>query len=112
MNIPLLKRIAEAIKNKPTEFDMDKFVSYCNTTACIGGWAVWLTEGKPWTVGKSIRATAQQALELTDEQEACLFYVDSWPTVFQDKYSSDVPEIRAEAAAARIRHFIETNGAE
>lgn len=112
----------------------------CGTTACIAGWAVTLDQiGKPmpklafnkfkrladWrqTIGgtqnRIMEKHGAKALGLTKEQADLLFYVIAWPYRFT--YALYVVHIEnhpgrtrryAAVVAARIRHFIATNGAE
>ena len=123
MNIELLEKIAEVIVQKPEEFDMNYFDGFrmpngtvsgfsdgqkCGTTHCIGGWAAALCPDERDKEYADI-------LGLTEEESDRLFYVDGldsggWPKQFCGVAVAWQPT--AEQAAARIRHFIATDGAE
>lgn len=136
MNIPLLKRVKQAILKRPGQFEMGSFfssvlifdegrkeipASHCGTAACIAGWAVHIEEGK-----KRIEATrsdhadagdvedvAIDLLMLSESQTSRLFYNHYWPDPFPFEYNAaKTPLARAKVAAARISHFIKTKGAE
>lgn len=113
MNVELLRKIAAVIQEKPELFDMQYFNwrNSCGTSHCIGGWAEDMT-GLPM----------QEALNISNLEARRLFYVDGdfsdeeegdeggWPKQFHG-----VPEPwkpTPQQAAARIEHFIATNGAE
>lgn len=115
MNVELLRKIAVVIQEKPQLFDMLHFSSDTKrgTAHCIGGWAEELTGKDKYT-----------ALDIPVMQAARLFYVCDgmgeplWPRRFLGRkkkgMSHEVSKWRPtpKQAAARIEHFIATNGAE
>ena len=109
MNVELLRKIAAVIQEKPAEFDMDSFNQKnhnCGTPHCLGGWAAVFS-------GSKTLSGAQEALGIDDDQWALLCYPDQWPVDFYDE-SSSIPwcDIAPADAAARIEHFIATEGQE
>jgi len=117
MNVALLKKIRARILRHPSKFRMDVYT--CGTAHCIGGWACVLAGktldpltnettngGQPWNVAGAI-------LRLKPAQRNRLFHQWEWPEQFQEKYhAAKRRDRRARIAAARIDHFIATNGAE
>lgn len=136
MNIPLLKRVKQAILKRPGQFDMCSFfsdnlsfndgtkeipASRCGTAACIAGWAVHLSE-KAKTLKDTRRTQAdrlddieERALEVLELKEIDghrLFYQKWWPRKFCLPYDKATnATVRAKVAAARIDWFIKTKGA-
>lgn len=111
MNVELLRKIAAVIQEKPDEFDMKDFnasLHDCGTTHCIGGWAAVLS-------GVTNTDAARKNLGLDKDQWDRLCYVDAdneyggcWPTKF---WGEDDPwKPTPQQAAARIEHFIATEG--
>lgn len=97
----------------------------CKTVACIAGTAVVLTERQiplrfpvfadtDRSYGSGlIKNIALEKLNLTFYQGERLFYLENWPSKFERRYNqAKTPRGRANAAIARIDHFIKTNGAE
>lgn len=126
MNVKLLRKIAKVIQNKPWEFDMQfwhrdpitrkfwgtptKAAKACGTTHCFAGWAHLLDGRFPRTA--TIDA-ATQILALTEEQRYRLFFSDNWPEEFCEGFTDNGEQlISARVAAARIEHFIATEGRE
>lgn len=124
MNVALLEKIAEVIVEQPDNFDMGDW--HCDSSHCIGGWAQLLS-GLPQTKDASNMADLLglefEPERLEDEgpdlhahdncESGRLFYEGNWPSKFRyygsEEYdSADV----ARVAAARIRHFIATEGRE
>lgn len=136
MNVKLLRKVQEHIIEEPKRFVMRTFLARgddydgtpyaflgddskefkfaeCNTAACIGGWAVLLSEGIKTEKG-NIRGRAKAALELPKNfDEDRLFEVSRWPDRFQKRFRQARSQRgRAQAAVERIDHFIRTEGAE
>ena len=84
----------------------------CGTTACIAGWAVILShpELKPKDVWRNYTISSEAAwlLEITYPQMSKLYYTYNWPVQFREAFKTTDIKKRAEVAAARIDHFIET----
>lgn len=120
MNIELLLKVKEQILKEPKQFIMDRWfcnspdgnyeIPNCGTAACIGGWG--------WAISKGLNP--REARKYYDEndfpklfdisiyQASRLFYLARWPLKFREKgYSTN-----STLAAARIDHFIATNGEE
>lgn len=121
MNVELLRKIAAVIQEKPEEFDMRMWhaKNACATTHCIGGWAQVLSgvpedEDRPdqmaSLLGLSYEIVEEDgAINLdTDCEASRLFFRHNWPTQFQRPRASIDPV----NAAARIEHFIATEGRE
>lgn len=140
MNVELLRKIAAVIQEKPREFDMngwhqsahqygmalcdlpkDEQVS-CDTTHCIAGWAQVLAPDRDCQVRASL--DARRLLDLTPEQADRLFYVEiedggtGWPLKFRGRPNKGMDKLESmwsmtpKQAAARIEHFIATEGKE
>jgi hypothetical protein len=124
MNVELLRKIAAVIQEKRGQFDMrfwhhrkdtgfraDALCSLpeevrisCKTTHCIAGWAQVLAPNRDCTV--EAEEDAKRVLGLNHDQASRLFYADHWPKGF------GAWKATKRQAAARIEHFIATNGAE
>lgn len=138
MKIKLLKEIKEWLLSHPSKYNQDTWVNSkgidkkrfegdytgeaCGTACCIGGAAIVIS-GKYGTWDKvardiydaRIRAydTASKLLGLDQYQSHRLFYKDAWPVEFFRAYvDAKGPKERAEVAARRIDHFIDTKGKE
>ena len=122
MNMTLLKRIAAQIVATPEQFDMATWHARpeaalvsnrlsvvgtdCGTTHCIAGWAQVLGEGaRP---DGDAFAVAKRLLRISEEQAWTLFFEEEWPDEFRPFHFG----ASAQQAAARIAHFIATDGAE
>lgn len=141
MNIKLLKKIRREILRRPKQFNMNywfryspKEISHCGTSACIAGWALTFGQKttKPIDAAKSLESEfgtafifqlgrwnanitkqAEELLELTELQAQKLFFHTEWPENFKKAYiHGKTSTARAKAAAARIDHFIATEGME
>ncbi len=115
MNIELLEKVKERIRNEPTHFDMadwfrnnpdnmraraqDGFGG-CGTAACIAGWCcIAAHKGNEKDLGDIINALilgagngsaeyrATQLLDITPGQAHCLFYSNKWPNPFYREYT-------------------------
>lgn len=122
MNVKLLRKVKKHILEEPKRLNMyegliaDSSVP-CGTAGCIAGWACVLDARisvpkagfEPWG---TISRQAKDALGLADDQAFRLFRSWMWP----DKFASDFDEAdkatQAKVTAARIDHFIKTNGEE
>jgi hypothetical protein len=111
MNVKLLRKIKKHILAYPKTFAMSfwqepRRVSEsrpCGTAACIGGWAKLLTKDR--------KLTAADALGLSHQGAWLLFNMHRWPSRFQTKAKEETAAF-ARNAAARIDHFIATDGRE
>lgn len=121
MNIPLLRKVQNAILLNPMAFDMidwrtDSDYSPCGSTACICGWAAVLADGKrkPAEISRSRACDGTKDLDIRGTSK--LFYASDWPKEFYRAYAEarrvKNHEAAALIAAARIDHFIETEGRE
>lgn len=134
MNTKLLRQIKEHIlaepkrlymgewirrKTHPNQMIMDREYHYrefagCDTAACIAGWAVLLSSPKPDSVGQlgGVSEQATNLLDLSQDSAYRLFAPRRWPEQFWDGTKDDGTRHTAQVAAARIEHFISTEGAE
>ena len=135
MNKELLLKVKEAILREPENFRMDRWLHKrqpndptCNTTACIGGWAVVLHENSTpvaeyykraevdFVFGEKVEPLATEFLGLDYEQKERLFYDENWPWEFESRFRDAERDknktLMAQIAAERIDHFIATNGEE
>lgn len=121
MNIPLLLKVKAAILAEPAKFDMDEWVardpsSPCGTTCCIAGHAVAIQQKfeslkELLAFPYSVWSMAQDSTELDYQQTKVLFFHDSWPSEFANRYRNcKTPRGRAKVAADRIDRFIESEG--
>ena len=130
MNVKLLKKIQKAILAEPLRFNMDHWIDTdnrqapCGTTACIGGFAIILSDLKgkitapKWTSAAEshehmwgVMRYASQILEIDDAAAMRLFGEEDWPITFRNSYqSTQSPHARARIAVKRIQHFIDTKG--
>jgi len=124
MNVELLQRVKEYILAEPAKFDMASFECNhpCGTTRCIGGTAYILAHPKMKTIFHIPLTTSnlypgQHELELTEDEANRLFMITDWPEEFRSyRYEDgeywDESYATPEQAAARIDHFIATEGRE
>ena len=131
INVKLLRKIAKHITEEPRRFIMRSFVytadswgdrfrgddglehkfAECGTAACIGGWAVILSQGTQYMGEYRHRAISLLGLEGMNEDR--LFEVSQWPSRFEKRYrTAKTQRQRAKVAAERIEHFIATKGVE
>lgn len=117
MNVELLQRTRDAILANAEAFDIHRWgweennrkIS-CNSPACISGWAVHLAGGPMEDRG---HGEWPQYLDLTKTQEMDLFYLYRWPMQFRKEFwSAPDKQAVARVAAARIDHFVATEGRE
>lgn len=113
MNKPLLLKVADAIEANPEHFDMSLFTDDCDTTACIAGWAAFLSsryKRLETFIAKndySIATRATEVLQLTDDQAFRLFYTEGWPVSRRVKYrNAPTLEAKAKVATDYIRQFV------
>lgn len=125
MNTELLLAVKAAILEHPEKYDQD---SFCGTECCIAGWALNIANpvmGARREQGISAVSmneqnwndyweVARKNMGLGCRQMAILCAcAPDWPSVFRHGYESATDaEQRATVGAARIDHFIATNGAE
>jgi hypothetical protein len=134
INVRLLRRVQKAIVEHAAHFDMNDWgvdveksqvfhdepsESECGTAACIGGFAVLLSDGRNPPLRSNVAKRAAELLGLSysvlhDELNGNrLFYVDRWPAKFSGRHRRAKRNLtRARIAAERIEHFIRTKGAE
>jgi hypothetical protein len=126
--VRLLRRIQKKILAEPSQFIMrwwfttehiesNRPIKNCGTAACIGGWAVTLSDYKnPEQARESTCNSgvgASGILKLNSEQGTRLFCYDIWPQKFQKMDFQKEGTMRfARNAARRIDHFIKTGGQE
>lgn len=121
VNERLLRQVQQQILAEPASLHMGTFD--CGTAACIAGHALRLSGNPvvnphepalhqrvrgyahPWDV-------AREVLALTEDEAQRLFDADSWPQPFRIHFAEETVQQRAWWAAERIRHFIQTGGAE
>jgi hypothetical protein len=129
INVKLLRRVAKHIDAEPKRLSMTDWIEKqrapldlvrdtvyatggaaihkfapCGTAACIGGWTEILSGGRIGSAGR--------LLGLDGGQQDKLFYNQNWPAKFKRRYeTAKTPRGKANAAIARIEHFIETKGA-
>ncbi len=115
MNKPRLRAVAARIVKRPDKYLQ---IAFCGTKCCIGGHAVLAFGSKDdkrnFAFGRAdlMFHAGRKALGLTTKQADRLF-VRAWPDAFEPAWDSSVPaKQRARLAAARIRHFIATEGRE
>jgi hypothetical protein len=127
MNVALLEKIAEKIQLVDARlFDMERFgyekcppvegIYECGSAHCIGGWACALSGADDFN-----HEAAMQALDITQEQANLLFYPKAVKSLNGRLDHDDEGSViylfggwdaTPEQGAARIRHFIATNGTE
>lgn len=128
LNVRLLRRIQNQILKEPRQFFMSwwftndpddvsaKAIPNCGTAACIGGWAVTLSQRvKPARMyRKSSYSTyrtgvlAAELIRLPDGYNRNkLFVTTMWPPEFHMRWrNAATPLARAKVAVARIEHLI------
>jgi hypothetical protein len=121
MNIGLMQQVKAAILAKPEKYDQDLF---CGTECCIAGWALTIanprlgekiqTRQLDQDTWDSLWCKTRITLGLSGPQMALLCScAEDWPADFREQYDAAKTDIeRAMVGAARIDHFIATNGAE
>lgn len=117
MNVELLIRTRDMILENTEAFDMDVWgwksdLIDCNSPACISGLSVYLAGGPTEDRGHGERP---EYLDLTETQRQKLFYVENWPEQFEVEFRSAQGKQNhwaAHIAAARIDHFLATEGRE
>jgi len=126
INVALLRKIQKKILDEPGQFQMRTWYSTtddfhnqvkvnCGTAACIGGWAVTIAKKvKPseyWKTGWDTLAEAKKLLRITMPMTERLFLEANWPDKFRHAYyDAKTNQGQAQAASARIDHFIKTKG--
>lgn len=125
--VTILRQVKRAILAEPELYDQQLVpADSCDTPCCLLGWVVWMDS--PSRFDELLRNDASEfewdeaaikILGLEDilpnvEDQWRLFGSGcSWPAKFREAlYASDTAAERAKAAAARIEHFIATDGAE
>jgi hypothetical protein len=136
-SIKRLREIVEAIKQNPDNYDQDQAaVAACGTPGCIFGWALALYARRKKSDGglhgvmiyvkgselldlphlppeKAIAQWDEATRQVTPPRRADrLFYREYWPEQFKNGWTDLESKEQAVRAAARIEHFIKTNGRE
>lgn len=120
MNVILLRMVRDKILEEPRQFNMyDWFNSTlpdggrpanCGTACCIGGWAQTIAQGlTPKEAWNGTWIDPRILLGLDRDQGCLLFNEELWPKQFKSSPKAGFV-LRAKRAAARIDHFIITNG--
>lgn len=127
LNVPLLREVQKQILNEPTTFFMRNWMTFgpkgthwiddggsrqeftaCGTAACIGGWAICLTDKSTNSIPRYVAEKAQNLLGLPNQH---LFSVSTWDDDLAKKYSrARNNECRAAAAAEMIERVIQRYG--
>lgn len=122
MNIKLLRKVQKEILKEPRRFDMQSWfernsISPCGTTACIGGFAVALSNR--WTRLKrgerlmNVEGRATIYLDIEGFMGPRLFFISNWPERLKYAYlTAGSPLKRAKVAVKRIDLFIKSGGKE
>ena len=81
VNADLFRQVMERIRAEPERWNQSTFAEPnrdhpCQTTFCVGGWAVALTRGQDWWEKWEfdVEEEAQTLLGLDDTQAAAIFY--------------------------------------
>lgn len=124
-----LRIVEKAILAQPQFYEQGAWVSEissCGTTCCIAGWVDFIFNGKKVHEERAKRLKEAFLFEAEDEWTSVAreglgldggwrLFADSieWPEPFCNGYEdAKTPKQRAKVAAARIEHFIATDGAE
>lgn len=139
MNVNKLRRLAKVVANSPVE--MDKWTcgtAACvngwnmRLEGLIGEKNGWTEKGRklmkrlalygrPGTGPQhascsydafDVQKLGELTLELSGKEATRLFYIESWPSNFQQMYEAAPKFMRGPITAARIEHFIQTAGSE
>jgi len=126
MNVKLLRKVKKHILEEPKRLYMSDYIKVesehhlygrgyakCGTAACIAGWTCILSlKETPDAIRRTndVHATGGELLGLTPGQAYRLFVPSVWPQKFTRGTSDDGSEATAKVAAARIEHFIKTEG--
>jgi hypothetical protein len=128
MNEPLLRQIISVIEAEPHKLDMcawederaipgDDGKYHCQTTRCIAGWALYLSNDMEilhYDNATDIARQARGRLDIDTNQGAELFYLNEWPWKFAAAYencmSVDDFQGMTNVTVARIEDFIERYG--
>jgi hypothetical protein len=127
VNRKLLRKIRDMIAKRPRQFLMDAFfdsicqtgekASHCGTAACIAGWAIVLGRKAkdPAHAAQSVPLrnkafdVGAKLLGLSQYQAGTLFSHYQWPEPFYARLNkATTPRAAANAAVARINHFLKT----
>jgi hypothetical protein len=115
LNVELFRKVQEAITREAKTFDMNCFAHmkydgwqwYCDSPACLAGWAVALSVPDSEFRRLRERDIRGRATELLDPPSG-MFYVDRWPYRFRRRYKRAVrPATRARVACDYIDYLIE-----
>lgn len=126
MNVKLLRKVKRHILAVPKRLFMNTFVKTrgtswsvleerfppCGTVACIAGWCAVFKVGAKEAYESNPREIAMKELNLTPTQADILFEPYLWPDKFVKGCADDGKLRTAKIAAARIEHFIKTEGKE
>lgn len=123
MNIELLNKICDTLRDDKNPFDMGCFFErdnkavcprcaqdYCGTACCIAGYALKLQYPNGLSgMDMSFVKLAARALLISNNQAFNLFFTENWPENFREIYRDGDRHV---AAIKRIEHFIATDGRE
>lgn len=129
MNVKLLRKVKKHILEEPKRLQMGSYIRVkgkmpldrpwpkCGTAGCIAGWACILSAKKgtdPYELytDTAVGAEAQELLGITFYERHRLFEPIFWPMQFTAGLADDGKAKTAKVAAARIEHFIKTEGRE
>lgn len=134
MNVELLERVKAHILEEPNRLIMGTVIATdkrdfkdaldgynhetgivevtppCGTAACIAGWTCILghPEIKPSEIQYNFGIATEATRLLDIPNIGALYYTNNWPEPFRTDFKTTDLKKRAEVAAARIDHFIET----
>lgn len=132
MNVKLLRKIKKHILEEPRRFLMRTFMvrksevvgktfngdSYqripfakCGTAACIGGWAVLLSDGMDAPID-CVRERANQLLGLSpNDMHNEVYEVNYWPEEFSSAYREAKTQRARATVAAKFIDYLTKKGA-
>lgn len=116
-SIRRLRQVKRAILAQPEFYDQSNPPNYayihggCNTPCCLAGWAIWLDSAdeetyKKRVLGGDVFVEMASSLRITEEQSHLLFRTG----YFHGCQYTPIETVRD--AAARVEHFIATDGRE
>lgn len=131
LNVKLLRKIQKHILEEPkrfmmggvivtaepgkyyTDYGIDWRIPKCGTVACIGGWALLLSNVRTHDLCDAAELLGFDIEDGFSPDASKLFNVGGWPSKFAAKWmDAKTPRVRAKIAVARIDHLIATKGAE
>lgn len=135
MNVKLLRKVAKHILAEPRRLLMRTWIleksdrvmairyggrsarstrpfAKCGTAACISGWACIVSGRREEAKESSFMDIGMELLGIDYPQAHRLFGPENWPKKFRPGLKDDGKKSTAKVAAARIEHFIKTEGKE